>query len=167
VRKLYWDNGEDVRNLLGINLCVVIEFIQTMKFLQHKVGHGGQDDRVKAISVSFEAPIYSLPKPEVSCHESMSTTTIMDVNNTFVESPFDLMINDLPVEKKALPLQFYFDNLFTSPKLLVHLRNLGYSGTGTIQDNRVLKNCPLTSIKDIKKNNRGEYGFALDKKNLF
>ncbi|KAF2892053.1 hypothetical protein ILUMI_14120 [Ignelater luminosus] len=60
-----------------------------MKFLQNKIEHGGQDDRVKAISVFFEAPIYSLPEPEVSCHESMSTTTIMDVNNTFVESPFD------------------------------------------------------------------------------
>lgn len=53
------------------------------------------------------------------------------------------MINDLPEEKKALSLKFYCDNLFTSPKLLVHFRKLGYSGTCIIRDNRVPKNCSL------------------------
>lgn len=49
-------------------------------------------------------------------------------------------------------LHIYFDNLFTSPDLLIHLKNYGLCATGTVRENRVgIKN----SIQ--KKDDRGKY----------
>lgn len=78
-------------------------------------------------------------------------------------APLLQLINDFPQEVKSLPFNFFFDNLFTSPKLLVFLQNKGYQATGTIRDNRIPKNCPIMPVKQMKKENRGQYDYALDK----
>ncbi|XP_058810523.1 piggyBac transposable element-derived protein 3-like [Phymastichus coffea] len=49
-------------------------------------------------------------------------------------------------------LHIYFDNLFTSPDLLIHLKKYGLCATGTVRENRV---CVQNSIQ--KKDDRGKY----------
>ncbi|KAJ4449760.1 hypothetical protein ANN_01164, partial [Periplaneta americana] len=61
------------------------------------------------------------------------------------------MLDELPEELKPLLFWIYFDHIFTGVKLLVHLKNCGYGATGTICENRILKDCPLTSSKEMKK----------------
>ena len=56
----------------------------------------------------------------------------------------------------------YFDNFSTSRDLLVHLRNLGYRETGTIQDNHI-GDCPLECAKEFKKKDRGSFVHMFDR----
>lgn len=81
-------------------------------------------------------------------------------------APLLQLIEDLLQEHKNKPFRFYFDNLFTSVKILYHLKEEGFEATGTIRENRVPKNCPLRSVKQMKKAKRGTYDYALttDKK---
>lgn len=46
-----------------------------------------------------------------------------------------LLINTPP--RKLRKYHVYFDNLFSSPDLLIHLKNAGLRSTGTVRDNRV------------------------------
>lgn len=72
-------------------------------------------------------------------------------------APLMLMIDDLPEEKKHMPYHFYFDNLFTGMNLLADLKDRGYAATGTIRDNRLPKQCHLTSKTDMMRKKRGTY----------
>ena len=80
-------------------------------------------------------------------------------------APFVIMLEELPENKKNLPYSLYFDNLFTGFTLLTHLKNMGYSGTGTIRDNRIAKSCPLPSKALMKKKERGTYESVIDRTN--
>ncbi|KAG5899498.1 hypothetical protein JTB14_015208 [Gonioctena quinquepunctata] len=51
----------------------------------------------------------------------------------------------------------YFDNLFTGLNLLQHLKKRGYQGTGTVRENRIPKNCPMSDKKTLTKKERGTY----------
>ncbi|RZB49909.1 DDE Tnp 1 7 and/or HTH Tnp Tc3 2 domain containing protein [Asbolus verrucosus] len=62
------------------------------------------------------------------------------------------------------PICMFFDNFFTSIKLLADLRNKGYRATGTIRNNRILKT-PLVSEKEVSKRNRGDHDFVFDEEN--
>ena len=70
----------------------------------------------------------------------------------------------LPENKQKLPYSIYFDNLFTTFGLLAALNKRGYNATGTMRDNR-LKGCPLTSIANAKKAERGASFTVADKGN--
>ncbi|XP_069669522.1 piggyBac transposable element-derived protein 3-like isoform X2 [Periplaneta americana] len=72
-------------------------------------------------------------------------------------APMVSMLDELPEKLKLLPFRIYFGNLFTGVKLLAHLKNRGYGATGTIRENRIPKDCPLTSSKEMKKRTRGSY----------
>lgn len=50
---------------------------------------------------------------------------------------------------------------FRTNNLLSDLYRLRFCETGTVRDNRI-GNCPLTSMKDMKKTNRGTYGTGFD-----
>lgn len=78
-------------------------------------------------------------------------------------APLVAMLDDLVVIDKNRPYDLYFDNLFTSFDLLVHLKNRGYRGTGTIRENRISKNCTLTEKKQLQKKERGEYEGVIEK----
>lgn len=69
--------------------------------------------------------------------------------------PLFCMIDDFDEETKKLPFCFYFDNLFTSPRALIGLRQRGYEGTGTIRQNVIPKSCPLPTKDVLKKEKRG------------
>jgi hypothetical protein len=69
------------------------------------------------------------------------------------------LLSELP---SGLSYHLYFDNLFTSLKLLDELSLRGIAATGTIRVNRVEK-CPLTDPKQMKKFARGHYDYRLDK----
>jgi hypothetical protein len=68
------------------------------------------------------------------------------------------LISELPSD---LSFQLYFDNLFTSLKLIDELTLKGIGATGTIRVNRV-ENCPLIDPKLLKKSARGEHDHRLD-----
>jgi hypothetical protein len=63
--------------------------------------------------------------------------------------------NPSPV-KRELPYRIFRDNLITSANILSLLRDRGYSGTGTIRENRLSKDFPLTKKKLFLKRPRGE-----------
>jgi DNA excision repair protein ERCC-6 len=52
------------------------------------------------------------------------------------------------------PYNIYFDNFFTSFRLISRLTELGIGGTGTIRENR-LEKCPLEPSTSLKKKRRG------------
>lgn len=58
----------------------------------------------------------------------------------------------------------YFDNLFTSLKLMDFLNNKGVGATSTIHANRVEK-CTIADVKQISKSARGSYDFKMDTAN--
>lgn len=60
---------------------------------------------------------------------------------------------------------FYFDNFFTSAKLIRSLGQKGFGTTGTVRDNRTDK-CCLTGLTEMKKKDRGAMDCAIDKKNI-
>ena len=63
---------------------------------------------------------------------------------------------------QRMPLDFYFDNYFTSFPLINHLPSLNYGRTGTIKENRIPKQCPLKFTKDMKEESRGAIEIAFD-----
>jgi hypothetical protein len=58
----------------------------------------------------------------------------------------------------------YFDNLFTSLKLMDFLNRKGVGSTGTIRANRVEK-CTVTDMKQFSKSPRGSYDYRMDTAN--
>ncbi len=70
----------------------------------------------------------------------------------------------LPEEKRTLPFNIYFDNLFTSFPLLVELKSRNYGATGTIRENRC-KKCPIKTVKEMKKVDRGTSVHSVDTEN--
>ncbi|KAJ8970559.1 hypothetical protein NQ314_001161 [Rhamnusium bicolor] len=59
-------------------------------------------------------------------------------------SPLLLMLDELPNEKKKR-YSLYIDNLFSGPALYSFLKFRGCSAIGTIRENRIPKECPLTT----------------------
>lgn len=79
-------------------------------------------------------------------------------------APLIRFMEELPPEKRELPYNLFFDNLFTCPNLLSFLRFRGYSGTGTVRENRIGKICPLTKKKQFcKTKKRGEFEKKIEK----
>ncbi|XP_066258479.1 piggyBac transposable element-derived protein 3-like [Euwallacea similis] len=68
----------------------------------------------------------------------------------------DVVMSLLSVVDKPVNHQIFFDNFFSSFKLLVHLKNNGYFATGTIRENRTNK-CPIENSKSFGKKVRGSY----------
>jgi len=66
------------------------------------------------------------------------------------------------VEPLPHTYSLYFDNLFTSFKLLERLLALNHEGTGTVRSNRV-ENAPLKDITAMKKLPRGSFHQVTDK----
>lgn len=64
-----------------------------------------------------------------------------------------LMLHNLLATTPTSKLNEYhicFDNFFTSPDLVVHLKNLGLKATGTVRHNRVYENIETTNEKGKK-----------------
>ena len=57
----------------------------------------------------------------------------------------------------------FFNNFFSSYQLFSDLHDQGFSATGTLRKDRVMK-CPLTDVKEMKKNERGSYDYRSDGK---
>jgi hypothetical protein len=68
------------------------------------------------------------------------------------------LIAELPSDR---PYRLYFDNLFTSLKLVDVLTERGIGATGTVRVNRIEK-CPLVDVKMMSKKPRGSYDYMLD-----
>lgn len=70
-------------------------------------------------------------------------------------APLLTMIDDFTPNLVNLRFNFFFDNLFTGMPLVYYLAHFGYSGTGTMRDDRMPNNIPLLSKKILKKKPRG------------
>ncbi|XP_050024907.2 piggyBac transposable element-derived protein 2-like [Dermacentor andersoni] len=55
----------------------------------------------------------------------------------------------------------FFDNFFSSLKLVRMLSSMGVKCTGTVRDNRI-ENCPILTQKEMKSKNRGFYDYKVD-----
>lgn len=73
------------------------------------------------------------------------------------------LIAELPPGPKY---KLYFDNFFTSPKLIDELSAKGFGATGTVRANRT-ENCPLLAIDKVKKQKRGTYDYRYDNTGKF
>lgn len=60
-------------------------------------------------------------------------------------SPLLVMLDEMPPEKKNLNYHFYMDNLFSNSALFSFLKFHGYSAVGTIRENRLPSDCPLSN----------------------
>jgi len=78
-------------------------------------------------------------------------------------APLIYFLENLSPEKRKLPYRIFFDNLFTSANLLSFLKDRGYSGTGTIRENRLSKDFPLIEKKLFLKKQRGECASTIEK----
>ncbi|KAL4125910.1 hypothetical protein QTP88_010147 [Uroleucon formosanum] len=78
-------------------------------------------------------------------------------------APLIYFLENLPPEKRKLPFRVFCDNLFTSSNLLSFLRDRGYSGTGTIRENRLGKDFPLIGKKLFLKKQTGECASIIEK----
>jgi len=58
----------------------------------------------------------------------------------------------------------YFDNFFTSHKLMIKLRQSGFHATGTVREPRLIAS-ELENSKSLQKKERGAYDCRFDKKN--
>lgn len=59
-----------------------------------------------------------------------------------------------------IPFDIYFDNFFTSTKLLEELKSRNLKGTGTIRENRLGKAFPLQKGRELKTKSRGFYDYV-------
>ena len=62
------------------------------------------------------------------------------------------MLHVFPDHVKYLPLDLYFDNLFTGLNLLSYLSQIGYTATGTIRENRIPEECKLIITAEAREN---------------
>ncbi|KAL4126607.1 hypothetical protein QTP88_010819 [Uroleucon formosanum] len=78
-------------------------------------------------------------------------------------APLIYFLENLSPEKRKLSYRIFCDNLFTSANLLSFLRDRGYSGTGTVRENRLGKDFPLMGKKLFLKKQRGECASTIEK----
>ena len=64
----------------------------------------------------------------------------------------------LEVCKEQKKHHVFFDHFFTSYKLVNELNTIGFSATGTMRENQSLK-CPVMSVAEVKKKERGFYDY--------
>ena len=58
----------------------------------------------------------------------------------------------------------YFDNFFTSHKLMMKLHELGFHATGTVREPRLIDSS-LVDSKSLQKQKRGSYDYRFDRAN--
>ncbi|XP_045477491.1 piggyBac transposable element-derived protein 3-like [Harmonia axyridis] len=96
-------------------------------------------------------------------YQGSNPKSVTEYDNKFgkATSPLLIMLDSLP--DRNLRYQIYTDNLFTSFNLLTELKQRGYGVTGTVRENRVPKDCPITSKLDMKKKKRGSIESKISK----
>ena len=72
------------------------------------------------------------------------------------------VIVDLMAELPEAKYQLFFDNFFSSIRLLDTLSNMSIGATGTVRVNRTEK-CPVTAPEQLKKAPRGTFDFRHDR----
>lgn len=214
-KRSYWENNEDMKNLLVsramrrdrfLQICRFIHFadnntidkddkmykLRTLTdalkkaFLDHFVpeqnlaydesmiryfGHHGCKQFIRGKPVRFGYKVWSFNTPSgylinFEIYQGRNPRSNPEYEKAFGKptAPMIQMIEELG-EKRSLRYNFFFDNLFTSKNLLTTLKCNGFGGTGTMRENRISADCPLTSKKAMEKRSRGEYSSTLDREN--
>lgn len=74
----------------------------------------------------------------------------------------NVVLDLLSVVRQPSAHRVFFDNFFSSYKLLSLLKERGFYATGTIRENRTC-NSTMDSVKNMKKKDRGTYDFSFEK----
>lgn len=75
-----------------------------------------------------------------------------------------VVLNLLRIVSDPQQHAIYFDNFFTSHKLMIKLRESGFYATGTVREPRLIAS-QLENTKSLQKKERGAYDYRFDKKN--
>ena len=65
------------------------------------------------------------------------------------------------LERELMQYHLFFDNWFTSVKLVSYLKSIKVEGTGTVKRNRT-ENCPLKTVDEMSKSARGTMDHRVD-----
>lgn len=127
-------------------------------------GRHGCKQYIRGKPIRFGYKVWSLNTPNgylinFDIYQGKSKDISTDYQMLFGKSaaPLVHLIDSFPQEKSRLPYRFHFDNLFTGFRLLKYLSGVGYSGIGTIRENRLPGACPLMSKAEMKQTERGYY----------
>lgn len=96
-----------------------------------------------------------------------STTNVSEKFKSFGLGPSVILEFAHRLQEKHADANFhlYFDNFFTTLKLLEELRLLGFKATGTIRENRLGKECPVSHSSMLKKKSRGTFEYVTSEDN--
>jgi hypothetical protein len=90
--------------------------------------------------------------------KGIGTYTTQNVKTVGAAAASVLDLHDLlPEEKLNLPYHLYADNFFSSHKLIAVLGEHNIQYTGTIRQDRVKGNPPITSVEKFRKKERGHH----------
>ncbi|XP_046684623.1 piggyBac transposable element-derived protein 2-like [Homalodisca vitripennis] len=176
------DNSETIPNdkmwkmrpLMNLLKCkcldnfVPSEFLCFDESMVKYYGKHGCKQFLKGKPIRFGYKIWSLNTDtgyliNFEIFQGKNTTTNETYSKLFGKSaaPLVSMLDEIPQDE--LPYQLFFDNLFTSPALMKHLKDRGYGSTGTVRINRLPKDCPLSSKKDMQNESRGSFQCKIEK----
>lgn len=183
MRFLHWgDNSKPSTNDRVWKLLPVIDMLQA-KFLEHFVptehlnydesmikyfGRCGLKQLIKGKPIRYGYKVWCLNAENgylvsFEIYQGEGPEPNEEYNKLFGKctAPLVKMLDKLP--EKDLSYQIFTDNLFTSVNLLKSLRMRGYGATGTIRENRMPKECPLSTKEEMKKKPRGSFESTISK----
>lgn len=125
-------------------------------------GRHGCKQFIRGKPIRFGYKVWCLNTPsgylidfEIYQGKNPNSNDVYDIEFGKAAAPLVQMLDNLPEGKKNLNYRLYFDNLFTSTSLLLHLRERNYDGTGTFRENRIPKDCRFSQVNIIKKKKEG------------
>ncbi|XP_049947611.1 piggyBac transposable element-derived protein 3-like [Schistocerca serialis cubense] len=160
-RRCYWDSGLDMRNEMVHSLPEQdLDYDESM--IKYFGRHGcKQFLEGKLIKFGYKAWCLDTNMGYLvafQVHQGTNAHRNEVYKKAFVKcaAPLVQIIDSLPRKGKNLPYRFYFDSLFTSPTLIVLLKQRSYAATATIRENRLPTECQLIPSKTMFKRNKRE-----------
>ncbi|KAI4458697.1 transposase is4 [Holotrichia oblita] len=175
-KKSYWVSQSDVNNALISGAMRRDRFVQIMRFIHCADNTKPYPDdkfwklrpfmnRLKEKFLKYYQPEQHMSYDEINYElyqgKSNHRSELYEKEYGKAAAPFITMLDQL--QDKDNRYELYFDNLFTGLNLLHHLKERGDQGTGTIRENRLPKNCPLSDKKVFLKKERGSYEGVIEK----
>ncbi|XP_055551627.1 piggyBac transposable element-derived protein 3-like isoform X1 [Wyeomyia smithii] len=149
-------------NMLNTNMLKNFHAEQNLSYDESMIPYFAKQRFIHGKSLRFGYKAYALCTPsgylvnfELYQEKSPRTNDMYERCFGKCAAPLFYMIDDLHPEMRDLPFSFYFGNLFTGFPLLMYLKDHGYNATGTIRENRILKNCSIPSKEHLRKKARG------------
>ncbi|XP_045109694.1 piggyBac transposable element-derived protein 3-like [Portunus trituberculatus] len=159
---LYWQRQPDVYNELIADSMRRDRFDEIMKYFHAadntKLPKKGQFIRGKPVRWGYKAWVAADPNGyvfDISVYQGKDgakdkANASYGLGGKVVLDVLDVIVKRYPTKKLSL----YFDNFFTSLKLVEEIKSMGHDATGTLRKNRIEK-CPFTNPAKFMKLPRG------------